>query len=435
MIVPLVVFLALQRSFVTRDPGRLRQVMTAERLMVAFAGTQLAQGMALDLLERPYAGVTLFRAANIESPDQIRQLAEDIQAVAQPGRQPLLIAADQEGGQLNALGDGPTQFAGAMALGAADDEELTERVARATGRELRALGVNVNYAPVCDLATNPDNPALGIRAFGDDAQAVGRHVAATVNGLQAEGVAAVAKHFPGIGGAELDTHHALAVLEADPEQFEQRELIPFRAAIAAGAWLVMTGHAAAPGLTGDVALPASLSAAIVSDLLRGRFGFTGLTITDALDMRALAQGADQMADVIRAVQAGQDLLLATPDAAQLKRLDKGLAQAEQRGLLTHESGRRSQPGWARCARGWLDSCGPTSEVVGCAEHRALAAELAALSITLVRDDGRLLPLRLAPDARVAVVQPAPTNVTPADTTANVEANHGRGDSAPLAGNR
>ena len=123
-----------------------------------------------------------------------------------------MIAADQEGGQLKALGDGTTAFAGAMALGAAGDEDLAERVGAATARELRALGVNVDYAPVCDLATNPANPALGIRCFGDDPDAVGRLAAATVRGLQGEGVAATVKHFPGVGDAAVDTHHELAVV-------------------------------------------------------------------------------------------------------------------------------------------------------------------------------------------------------------------------------
>ena len=127
----------------------------------------------------------------------------------------MLVAADQEGGQLVALGDGTTPFAGAMALGATGDEDLAERVAGATARELRALGVNVDYAPVCDLANNPANPALGIRSFGDDPEAVGRLAAATVRGLQGEGVAATVKHFPGAGDTPADPHHELPSVPDD----------------------------------------------------------------------------------------------------------------------------------------------------------------------------------------------------------------------------
>ena len=159
--------------------------MTLARLMIAFAGAELPPSAARRINELGVAGVTLFRAHhNVVDPAQIRSLTAAIQGARPAGAPPLLVAADQEGGQLVALGDGTTQFAGAMALGATGDEALAERVAGATARELRALGVNVDYAPVCDVANNPANPALGIRSFGDDPEAVGRLAAATVRGLQ-----------------------------------------------------------------------------------------------------------------------------------------------------------------------------------------------------------------------------------------------------------
>src|SRR4051812_34873495 len=213
--------------------------MTSERLMVAFAGMELPAEVAEVLARSSFAGVTLFRDHNVTSVAQVRALNMSLQAAAREGARPLLIAADQEGGQLNALGDGPTEFAGAMALGAAGDPGLTERVARATAIELRALGVNVNYAPVCDLASAPDNPALGIRSFGDHPAAVAEHAAAYVTGLQAEGVAATLKHFPGLGEATADTHHGIAVIGVTPDELRTRELVPFAAAIRAGARLVM----------------------------------------------------------------------------------------------------------------------------------------------------------------------------------------------------
>ena len=228
----------------------------------------------------------------------------------------MLVAADQEGGQLIGLGDGTTQFAGAMALGATGDEELAERVAGATARELRALGVNVDYAPVCDVANNPANPALGIRSFGDDPEAVGRLAAATVRGLQDEGVAATAKHFPGAGDTAADPHHELPLVPRTNAELAERELVPFRAALDAGARMVMTGHFALPGQDDD--LPTSLSAAVLRDLLRGQLQFDGVTVTDALDMRALAQGSAQIVDAVAALRAGEDVLLGTPDEAALR---------------------------------------------------------------------------------------------------------------------
>src|SRR5262245_45473640 len=178
-------------------------------------------------------------------------------------------------------------------------------------RELRALGVIVNYSPVCDVANNPANPALGIRAFGDDPEAVGRLAAATVRGLQGAGVAATAKHFPGAGDTAADPHHGLPLVRRTPAELAERELIPFRAAVDAGARLVMAGHHA---LAGDrEGLPSSLSPVVLRTLLRDQLHFAGVTVTDALDMGALAQGSAQIVDAIAALRAGEDALLGTPD--------------------------------------------------------------------------------------------------------------------------
>ena len=392
--------------------------MISSRLMIAFEGHRLPPDVAESIRRRPVAGVTLFRDANVESADQLRRLTTDLQATATDG--PLLIATDQEGGQLNACEGITTPFAGAMALGAAGSPELAERVARATAKELRALGFNVNYAPVCDLATNPQNPALGIRSFGDDPEAVAELAGATVRGLQAEGVAATAKHFPGHGDIAVDTHHQLAVVDAARDEFEARELVPFRAALHAGARLVMAGHFAVPQITGDRTLPASLSRAVMTDLLRNELGFDGLAITDALDMAAIAQAAPaQIVDAIAAIRAGEDLLLGTPNAELIQRVEQGLEQAEVRGLIDargHEDSIRR----LGATRRWLSGYDqPALDVVACAEHVALAHEWAERAVTLVRNDDGLVPIRLPPDARVAAIQPLPQNMTPADTSAAV----------------
>ena len=221
--------------------------MTLARLMIAFVGTELPPSAARRINEGGVAGVTLFRVHNVVDPPQIRRLTGAIQEARPAGAPPLLVAADQEGGQLVGLGDGTTPFAGAMALGATGDEELAERVAGATARELRALGVNVDYAPVCDVANNPANPALGIRSFGDDPEAAGKLAAATVRGLQGDGVAATAKHFPGAGDTAADPHHELPLVPRTDAELAGRELVPFRAALEAGARMVMTGHFALPG--------------------------------------------------------------------------------------------------------------------------------------------------------------------------------------------
>ena len=393
--------------------------MISSQLMIAFDGGELPAEVAGSIAQRPVAGVTLFRQRNVQDVAQVRALTSALQAAARPDTRPLLIAADQEGGQLIGMGAETTQFAGAMALGATGDEGLAERVARATGRELRALGVNVNYAPVCDLATNPGNPALGIRSFGSDPAEAGRLAAATVRGLQAEGVAATAKHFPGKGDAAVDTHHRLAVVPRTRAELAERELVPFRAALDAGARLVMSGHFALPALTGDESLPATLSRAVVSDLLRDELGFTGLAITDALDMKALAQGPSHIIELLTALRAGMDLLLTVADPSAAAPLEIGLQQAVTRGLIDRSAVEMSASRLADLRR-WLSGfADPGLDVVGCSEHRALAAELARRSITIVRNDDGLLPLRPTAEARIAVVMPRPTDLTPADTSSFV----------------
>jgi beta-N-acetylhexosaminidase len=391
--------------------------VTLARLMIAFAGTDLPPSAARRICEHGVAGVTLFPAHNVVDPPQVRSLTAAIQEARPAGAPPLLIAADQEGGQLNGLGGGTTQFAGAMALGAAGDEDLAERVAGATARELRALGVNVDYAPVCDLAVNQANPALGIRSFGDDPEAVGGLAAATVRGLQDAGVAATAKHFPGAGDTAADPHHELPRVTRTDAELAERELVPFRAAVDAGARLVMTGHLALSGHDDD--LPASLSAAVLRDLLRGQLRFDGVTVTDALDMRALAQGSAQIVDAIAALRAGEDVLLGTADERAIERLEEGLAHAGRRGLFDADDDAAAR-GRLDALRRWLGGFDqPTLDVVGCREHQALADELARRSITLVRNDDGLLPLRPAAGARIAVVQSLPADLTPADTSSTV----------------
>jgi beta-N-acetylhexosaminidase len=310
-----------------------------------------------------------------------------------------------------------------MALGATGDPGLAERVGRAIGAELAAVGCNVAFAPVCDLASNPANPHLGIRSFGDDPATVAAFADATVRGLRSAGVAATAKHFPGLGEADLDTHHRLPALAHDRARLDAVELVPFEAAIGAGVDLVMSAHVALPALTGDPTLPATLSRDVMHDLVRDRLGFRGLTVTDALDMEALPQGAAQVVDVIAAIRAGVDLLLCAPDPDKLARIEGAVVQAAARRLFEPGELRASAARLASLRRrlAAMTAAAPSLDVVGGAAHLALAREVAERSVTLVRDEDGLLPLRLGPDARVLAVMPVPRELTPADTSGSVPA--------------
>jgi beta-N-acetylhexosaminidase len=390
------------------------------RVMLAFEGDVLPGEMAERLARAPAAGVTLFRHGNVRSPAQVRALSESLQlaaAGALPG--PLLVAADQEGGQFIALGDDSAQFAGNMALGAVDDVALTERVGQAIGAEARAMGVNVIYAPVLDVASNPSNPALGIRSFGDDPGLVARHGAAMVRGLQAAGVAASIKHFPGAGEAVDDPHHGVATVRASRAVLDSRELVPFRAAVLAGARVAMSAHIALPAVSGRDEVPSTLSRVVMTDLLRGDLGFDGVSITDALDMAGVGLDADGVPDVVAAIRAGVDLLLTAADPVARRRIEQALVEGASRGAFDVDEVAATERRLA-ALRSWLAAAGPAPDisVVGGAEHRAIADELASRSITLVRDPGRLLPVP-GGTRRVLAVMPRPTDLTPADTSSTV----------------
>ena len=364
--------------------------------LVAFQGKTVDAAFAALLADPRVAGVILYGPINIDSAEQTRLLIDDIQTAAD---RPLLVAVDQEGGQLIGCGPDTTPFAGNMALGAVDDPDLTRAVAAAMGRELRALGINVNLAPVCDVATRPYNPSMGIRSFGEDPALVSRHTTAFVQGLQSEGVAATLKHFPGKGEAAVDPHDELPVLDIDIDRLDEVELPPFRAGIEAGARLLMVGHYGLPAITGDRTTPTSLSPGVMDDLIRGRLGFPGLILTDALDMGGFG-GADPNAPL----GAGADLLLYGP------------AQA---GALPSTPPRES-PRLADLLQWISEFPEPGLSVVACQGHRQLAKEVAERAITLVRDDPGLLPIRPGSDTRILAIMPEPKDLTPADTSSAVE---------------
>ncbi|MDH4117792.1 MAG: glycoside hydrolase family 3 protein [Acidimicrobiia bacterium] len=382
--------------------------------MIGFSGTRLPPETRDEIAAGSFAGATLFRFENVDCVEQVRALTEDLQA-ANRSRYPLLIAADQETGQLQGLGAGTTAFPGAMALGATRDPDLARRVGRAIGRECLALGVNVNYAPVCDVATRADNPSLGIRSFGDDPELVAALATAMASGMLDVGVVPVLKHFPGKGEAGVDPHYELPVLDLDIERLEKVELAPFRAAIRANAPAVMVGHYGLPAITGRRDLPASVSGEVVEGLLRRSMGFDGVVITDALDMGAFAQAVGAEPAVVAALRAGVDLLLCSADGAARRRMMEAVAEGIRTIDSTVRTASRSRIDRLRQAVATADR--PGLDAVGCHDHVELAREVASRSITAVRS--AVLPLQPAAGDRILAVMPTPTNVTPADTSSTV----------------
>ncbi|MCO1599627.1 glycoside hydrolase family 3 protein [Micromonospora sp. RHAY321] len=246
--------------------------------------------------------VVLF-ARNVVDTTQVAALTATLRAE----RPDVIVAIDEEAGDVTRIESvRGSSRPGNFALGAVDDIELTEAVARDLGVELAAAGVTLDYAPDADVNSNPANPVIGVRSFGADPALVARHTAAWVRGLQAGGVAACAKHFPGHGDTRVDSHHDLPRITADRDRLDACELAPFRAAVAAGVQAVMTGHLLVPAL--DPQLPATLSQRILGGLLRDEMGFSGVVVTDAVEMRAVADRYGFAGAAVRALAAGADAI-------------------------------------------------------------------------------------------------------------------------------
>ena len=280
-------------------------------LIPPFPGTA-APGWVLDALGRGLAGVTLF-GQNISAPGQVSALTAALRAAVTDDDP--VIAIDEEGGDVTrvAYSDG-SPYPGNAALGAVDDVMLTQAVHRAIGRDLAALGINFNLAPCADVLGAADSPAVGTRSFGADTWLVSRHTAAAVAGLQGAGVAACTKHFPGHGRTGTDTHEAIATIEGGLADLRLVDLPPFEAAIRAGTLAIMPSHLRVPELTGD--LPATVSGAALTGLLRGELGFTGVIVSDALEMRATRDMFGIPRAAVLAVAAGTDLLCLGRDGSE-----------------------------------------------------------------------------------------------------------------------
>jgi beta-N-acetylhexosaminidase len=283
------------------DPvlGRLADAI----LIPPFPGLS-APGWLLGALGRGLAGVTLY-GQNISAPGQVSALTAALREAA-AGDAPVL-AIDEEGGDVTRVAyvDG-SPYPGNAALGIVDDTALTRAVHQAIGADLAALGINFDMAPCADVLGAADSPAIGTRSFGADTGLVSRHTAAAVAGLQDAGVAACTKHFPGHGRTGTDTHEAIATIEGGLADLRLVDLPPFEAAIRAGTVAIMPSHLRVPELTGD--LPASVSAAALTGLLRGELGFTGVIVSDALEMRATRDLFGIPRAAVLAVAAGTDLL-------------------------------------------------------------------------------------------------------------------------------
>lgn len=361
-------------------------------------------------------GVILFRE-NVVTTEQTARLVSDYQKASE--KYGLLMSIDQEGGIVTRLQSG-TDMPGNMALGATRSEDLAGKVGGAIGEELNSLGINMNFAPSFDINNNPDNPVIGVRSFSEDPELTAQLGVAYTNGLQATGTSGAAKHFPGHGDTAVDSHLGLPEVPYDKERLKQVELYPFQKAMEAGVDAIMTAHVTFPKIDGttviskkdgtEINVPATLSYKVLTELMRMEMGYDGLITTDALNMKAIADHFGPVDSVIRAVQAGTDLVLMP---VGLESVATGLVEAVRTGEISESRIESSVERILslKLKRGVMKEENPKSideviatakETVGSDSHKQIEREVAEKSVTVVKNND-VLPLKVNSSEKIAVI--------------------------------
>ena len=386
---------SFQSNFISTDSKQFDVLTRAVREhhvggFLVFGGTEAAPQV---LLNPTYGTVTL---------GQPLAAAATLNRLQAMSPVPLLNSGDFEAG-LGFRLSGATAFPRAMAFGAAGDEKLAFEAGRVTAEEARAIGVHVNFAPVVDVNNNPRNPVINTRSFGETPDAVTRIASAYIGGLHAGGVMATLKHFPGHGDTDVDSHLGLPVIKHPRERLDRIELAPFKGAIAAGADAIMTAHIEMPTLDPSPGTPTTLSEPIVGGLLRREMGFDGLIFTDSMTMAGVTAMYKPGEAAVRAVKAGNDVVLHSPDdaaafAAVRDAVRSGeIPQAQVDASVLRILRAKARAGLHRTKRVDLEA---VSNVLGSRHHQAVADEVSQRSITLIKDERNIVPLSVGRDAQV-----------------------------------
>ena len=342
--------------------------------------------------EHKVGGIVYFRR-NVQQLSQLAELSASLQAMAASGGQlPLIISIDQEGGMVARIDhEGISRIPGNMALGATGSEEYSYQVARIGGQELRALGINMNFAPCLDVNNNPLNPVIGVRSFGEDPKAVAGLGSAAIKGYQEEGVSATAKHFPGHGDTSIDSHLGLASVPHDRARLEQVELYPFKRAIESGVDAIMTAHIAFPAFEPD-GIPATLSHAVLTGLLREEMGFEGLIVTDCLEMHAIAKEYGIPEGAVRSIEAGADCVLVSHTLSDQQAAISAVIEAVTSGRIPEERIDASVERILALKKRNADKAGTLEQVdldLLNGRVKDYLKEIAGKGVTLVRDNNQL----------------------------------------------
>ncbi len=371
-----------------------------QMVMVGFAEQSLTPELEARL-NALHVGNVIFLGRNYANPEQMWKLTNDLQRMASLRRSPvgLLTAIDQEGGIVARLLNGVTVFPGNMALGAAGRTEYARRAAVVTAQEMLQLGLNMNLAPVLDVNNNPGNPAIGVRSYGESPEMVAAMGAEAVAGSQCMGVVATAKHFPGKGDVTVDSHLDLPHVPHSRDRLNRVELVPFKAAIAAGVGAIMTAHVTFPAIEPEPLLPATMSQRVLRGLLREELGFRGIIITDDLFMGAISKLYGLAEAAIRSINAGADIVLMCHEPGEQAIAIRAIWAAVRSGRISMD---RIDSSVSRVLRlkalfgvmtPRVSASGPSG--VGSQSNRKLALAIARESVTVVRDRHGILPFPLA----------------------------------------
>ena len=366
------------------------RIAIGQHLFTGFPGPRLTPEFALRMRESKIGNIILF-AHNVGTPEQLKGLCADIQAlVMEATGYPAFIAIDQEGGAVSRLGKDCTVVPGAMAVAATGKPANAYAAGLITGRELRAMGVNFNLAPVVDVNSNPENPVIGVRSYGEDPQEVIRYSLQMARGLTDAGVLCCAKHFPGHGDTAVDSHIGLPQVNKTLEELSACELLPFQAAVDAGIPAVMSTHILFPKVEPEK-LPATMSRKIMTDVLKKQMGFQGLVLSDCMMMGAIADHYGTVDGMVAAVRAGVDLVFASHSVELAAQAADKLLEELRGGRLNAKEFAVSTDLILRFKSRLKTADRPALETVGSQAHRQQAQALYEQSLTLVR-----LPLERLP---------------------------------------
>ncbi|MDD4694424.1 MAG: glycoside hydrolase family 3 N-terminal domain-containing protein, partial [Firmicutes bacterium] len=400
---PLILFFSLTLLVSAALPSEYQRVLDSmsleekvgQMLLLGISGTYISSGVREVVTDLDAGGIVLF-ASNLTSSVQTVNLTTKLQQEALQSKHavPLLITADEEGGLVSRMPYGMVTMPGNMALGASRNEYLALKAYYHTGRQLKALGINMNLAPVLDVNNNIKNPVIGLRSFGSDPVLVSNMGVAALAGLKEAKVGSIVKHFPGHGDTLVDSHLALPIVKKTKAELGKMELMPFQKALQNGATAVMTAHISFPSLTNGVSVPATLSQDILTGVLRANWGYNGVISTDDMLMNAIVNHYGFKEAVVQAVKAGVDQILIASNLGKQKEAKKAIIDAVNRGEIS-ESRINQSVERIFALKSELDLhpgkfpeyLDPLAEAK---EAEDVAMEVALGAITILRNESRLL---------------------------------------------